>query len=83
VPKSQSNNLRYDEPNGIPLTNKEHARHHLSGDPSIVAQITLIRGKKWLEDLQTRRRIICKHNLGYLETIKQDLEGKLREIKGN
>ena len=44
IPKSQSNNLRYDPDNGIPLTNKEHCRHHLSGDPSIVAKVLEVNG---------------------------------------
>ena len=73
VPKSQSNALRYDPLNGIPLTNREHARHHLSGDPSIVATIVKKRGVAWDDDLQLRRRTICKFNKGYLEQIIADL----------
>ena len=74
IPKSQSNNLRYDWDNGIPLTNNEHARHHLSGDPSIVAKILEKMGKKWFDDLQVRRNIICKLNVGYLEEVIKRLE---------
>lgn len=60
--KSQSNNLRFDNDNGVPLTNKEHARHHLSGDPAIVAAIIKHYGEAWFDDLQKRRHIIYKTN---------------------
>lgn len=69
VPKSQSNNLRYDDKNGVPLTNKEHARHHLSGDPSIVAKILEVNGQEWFNDLQARRRTIFKLNITQLREI--------------
>ena len=74
VPKSQSNNLRYDEKNGVPLTHKEHARHHLSGDPAIVAKILEVKGQAWFDDLQARRRIICKLNIGYLKAVIEKLK---------
>ena len=73
IPKSQSNNLRYDFDNYIPLTNKEHCRHHLSGDPSIVSTIVLKRGSKWYDDLNLRRHIIRKHTKEYLEGIIESL----------
>ena len=72
-PKSQSNNLRYDIDNGIPLTNKEHARHHLSGDPSIVATIVLKMGQDWYNSLQKKRHIICKNNKAHLLEIIETL----------
>lgn len=64
--KSQSNNLRCDKDNGIPLTHKEHCQHHLSGDPAIVATIIKKKGQKWFDNLQLKRRIVCKLNKGYL-----------------
>ncbi len=73
VYKSQSNNLRYDEKNGVPLTNKEHAQHHLSGDPSILAKILEVNGTDWFNDLQTRRRIVCKFNIEYISGIIWEL----------
>ena len=77
IPKSQSNNLRYDKKNGVPLTHKEHARHHLSGDPSIVAKILEANGQEWFDDLQARRRIVLRFNKSVLteiiERLKQDL----------
>jgi len=71
--KSQSNNLRYDYDNGVPLTNKEHARHHLSGDPEIVARIIEYYGMEWFEDLQKRRHIICKNNKSRLMEVIKNL----------
>jgi hypothetical protein len=73
IPKSQSNNLRYDFDNGVPLTNKEHDRHHLSGDPSIVATIIERMGFKWNEKLQARRRIPCRLDRAYLEVVMKKL----------
>ena len=73
IPKSQSNNLRYDPLNLIPLCKKCHCRHHLSGDPSIVATIIKKNGFKWEENLQRRRHILCKINQGYLKDIIQKL----------
>ena len=73
IPKSQSYNLRYELGNGIALTNKEHCRHHLSGDPSIVATIIFKKGKKWFNDLESRRQIIQKHNLEHINKVIDDL----------
>jgi len=67
IRKSQSNNLRYDYENGIPLTNKEHCQLHLSGDPDIIARILKANGQEWHDDLQARRRIPQKLNKSYLE----------------
>ena len=78
VPKSQSNNLRYDFDNGVPLTNGEHTRHHKGGDPEIAATIIKNMGEAWYEDLQARRRIICKLNVGYLKEVITNLERKLK-----
>mgnify|MGYP001028237028 CR=1 FL=1 len=74
--KSQSNNLRYDDKNGVPLTNKEHARHHLSGDPAIVAKILEVNGWEWFDDLQTRRGTVLKLNIAQLKEIIKKLGGE-------
>lgn len=76
VLKSQSNNLRYSFDNGIPLTNKEHCRHHLSGDPTIVATIVLKYGQKWFDKLQLKRHIIQKNTKEYLEGVIESLSKK-------
>jgi hypothetical protein len=73
IPKGQSNNLRYDEKNAVPLTKAEHFAYHTKGDPEIVTQIVKTYGVKWYNDLQMRRRITCKFNIGYLETIIRQL----------
>lgn len=77
VPKSQSNNLRYDELNAIPLTCAEHFRHHTCGDPNIMATILKKKGQDWNDDLQLRRRTICKHTIEYLQKIIENLSSKL------
>lgn len=74
IPKSQSNNLRYDLENGVPLTHKEHCRHHTSGDPSIIAKILEAKGQDWFNRLQEKRRIIRKLNREYLSDIISKLE---------
>ena len=83
IPKSQSNNLRYDLKNGVPLTNGEHTRHHRGGDPEIAATIIKNMGNKWYDDLQARRRIFCKLNIGYLEGVIINLESKLKRGEWN
>jgi hypothetical protein len=72
--KSQSAYLRYDYDNGVPLTNKEHNQHHLSGDPMIVAKIIKHYGQAWVDDLQERRRFIQKTNKAYLKTVIEELQ---------
>ena len=74
IPKGQSNSLRYNALNGVPLTNGEHCRHHKSGDPEIVLTIEKTRGQEWVEYLQQTRRIICKFNIGYLNGIIEQLK---------
>lgn len=73
IEKKKSNNLRYDKDNAIPLTNKEHCQHHFSGDPMIVITIKEKMGQEWLDDIQARRRIDRKFNIGYLNTIIEQL----------
>jgi len=73
VPKSQSNNLRYDPKNLVPICNACHFAHHTKGDPEIHRAIERLRGSDWADDLQKRRRILCKFNIGYLENIIEEL----------
>jgi len=73
INKGHSNNLRYDDNNGVPLTSKEHTQHHRSGDPAIVIAIKEHYGDEWFEDLQKRRRIIRKFNKGYLKEVIESL----------
>lgn len=69
VPKSQSNYLRYDPRNLINLCRRCHARHHLSGDPSIVAEIIRIKGLEWYDSLNQDRLKIKKLNQGVLKEL--------------
>lgn len=66
VYKSQSNALRYDPLNLVPLCKRCHCRHHLSGDPNILATIIKIKGQSWFDELQSRRHNITKLNREYL-----------------
>jgi len=75
IPKSQSNNLRYDVANLIPICGKCHFKHHTCGDPHIQNTIEKIRGQKWVDDLEKRRREICKFTVSYLEEIIEELNG--------
>ena len=69
IPKSQSNNLRYDWKNGVPLTHAEHFAHERKRDPTVLLACIKKYGEAWHEDLQLRRRFICKINKGYLQDI--------------
>jgi hypothetical protein len=49
--KSKSAYTRYYLPNLCPLCTSCHSRHHLSGDPSIVASILSVKGMAWYNRL--------------------------------
>jgi len=72
-PKSQSNYLRYDPRNLINLCRRCHARHHLSGDPSIVAEIIRIKGMDWYDGIKQDRHKIKKLNVGTMKEILEQL----------
>lgn len=73
VKKSESNNLRYYMPNGVPLTNKEHDSIHSRGK-SVELEIDMKMGQEWLEDLNEKRKIICKFSPEYLKAKCEELE---------
>jgi len=73
VPKSVSANLRYDWANLIPLTTAEHCRLHQSPDPTIEQMIRSKKGDAWWNDLQARKGIIIKVNVGYYKEVYQRL----------
>lgn len=73
VPKSQSNNLRYDERNACPCTNGEHFRHHNTSDPSLSIAFIKTRGQKVIDQLNRDRHVICKHTKEYLEGVINEL----------
>lgn len=76
IPKSQSNNLRYDFKNACPATNGQHFRHHNCGDPTLTNAFIKNRGQKWIDDLEIRRHIIRKHTKEYLEGIIESLSSR-------
>ena len=71
--KSQSANLRYNPSNLVPLCSRCHCKHHLSGDPVIIATIINKKGQEWFDLLQKKRHVICKFNQGYLKEIISEL----------
>ena len=79
VQKSQSNYLRYNESNLVPLCRRCHSRHHLSGDSSIVTKIIEIKGLDWANKLQEDRHKIFKLNRAFLDYVIASLESRLEE----
>jgi len=76
IPKSQSRYLRYHIDNLVPLCKGCHFAHHTKGDTSVGAKIGFIKGEKWFDDLQLKRRIIQKENKEFYTNIITKLEDK-------
>jgi len=74
VPKSQSNNLRYDFLNACPSTNGWHYRHHTFGDPTLSDAFRKKFGQKRIDYLTQQRKITVKETKDRLEQIIVDLE---------
>ena len=74
IQKAQSNFLRYDERNLIPICMSCHTKHHKSGDPRIVETILIHKGYEWADELEFDRRKIFKFTVEWLEA-------KLSELK--
>lgn len=73
VPKSQSNNLRYDFLNACPATNGWHSRHHLYGDPTLSDAFRKKFGQKRIDYLTRQRQIPVKETKERLEKIIEEL----------
>jgi hypothetical protein len=73
IPKSVSATLRYNWDNLIPLTTAEHCRLHQSPDPTIEQMIRSKKGDAWWNDLQARKGVIIKVNVGYYKEVYQRL----------
>lgn len=69
VQKSQSEYLRFNKKNLIPLCNSCHYKHH-RGDPAIVASIIKKRGQKWYNWIKEHRRIEVKQDKAYFEKLQ-------------
>ena len=67
--KSQSNYLRYDERNLVPLCLHCHTLLHKCGDPRINQQIVRIKGHEWADELQRDRRKPFNDTLANLQEI--------------
>ena len=79
IQKKQSNNLRFDPRNLVPLCVVCHCRHHIAGDPSIVISILREKGQVWADDLQRRRKKLVRFNKTYLNEViaRLKLKGEL------
>jgi hypothetical protein len=75
VKKSQSNATRYYLPNGIPLTNEEHDNLHKHGESKAIGLAIKARGIEWFDDLQEKRKEICKLTEEYLMNVIERLNG--------
>jgi hypothetical protein len=74
VYKSQSNALRYNPLNLVPLCSKCHTRLHFSGDPAILGTIIKIKGIEWFDTLQSLRHETIKQTKERLEAVIVELE---------
>lgn len=73
VYKSQSNALRYNPINLVPLCSKCHTRLHFSGDPAILGTIIKVKGVEWFDELQSLRHETVKETKERLENIIEEL----------
>ena len=69
--KSQSNYLRYDERNLVPICSKCHTLLHRCGDPRINQQIIKIKGHEWADTLEEDRRKYFKDTLENLKELEK------------
>ncbi len=74
VPKSQSNNLRYDFKNACPSTNGWHYRHHYTSDPTLSDAFRKKFGQNRIDYLTKNRHISVKQTKERLEVIIKELE---------
>jgi 5-methylcytosine-specific restriction endonuclease McrA len=69
IHKSQSNFLRYDFDNLIPVCFSCHCKIHQSQDPEPTDKIIRVKGQEWADNLYKRRRNIFKMNHGNLKEV--------------
>jgi len=78
IPKSISNNLRYDVYNGVPICNRCHYIIHFSHDTlkrrALEEAIISKRGDEWLEYIKTEKPKRINKNKMWLEEQIQALE---------
>ena len=68
-PKSTCSALRYDWENLVPICQGCHFSHH-NGNPAIHNKVNEIKGKKWLEDLEAKKRNgFVKTTIDYYENV--------------
>jgi len=79
--KSHSNNLRYDEDNAIPLTNKEHYEIH-NGTSASEYQLIIISkmGNTWSRRIRNKSKEIVKLTISYLKETIEELKKTLLKM---
>lgn len=76
--KSQSNFLRYNPKNLVPICNKCHSLLHKTGDSRILGTIIAKRGIEWHEELQIIRHELCCLSEQYLKEIIDNLNTQIK-----
>jgi len=66
VLKSNSTELRYNLKNCINICNKCHCNHHQHKDSTIHAQIDIIKGQEWIEEILMLKKQGIGKNYGYV-----------------
>jgi len=74
IKKSQSNILKYDLDNGIPLCVKHHFLIHYGQEAELNAEIVKNRGFKWHNKLIIKKKIITKNSITWYQENIERLE---------
>jgi hypothetical protein len=76
IEKSHSLRLRWEEKNLMPLCRSCHARHHLAGDPEIVATFIKKVGMRKFDELKKESRIITKKSPKEIQEVIESFDKK-------
>lgn len=77
IKKSVSSFLRYEKKNLIPLCSACHFRLHFNDEGLWNGRIALIKGKRWLDNLEKHKRDYVRCNKEYYEKIYKKLDKML------
>ena len=80
IKKSVSSFHRYNLKNLINLCNACHFRLHFNDEGLWNGRIALIKGKRWLDNLEKHKRDYVRCNLEYYERIYKKLKKKLDKL---
>jgi hypothetical protein len=89
IHKSQSNALRWDLWNGIPVCHKHHCKIHAKNDPIDILDITMwarerfnwdiinTHGYSWEEYIRDKKNEVFKERIFVLEEVIEQLKGRM------